>query len=217
MRKQATVARSTVVAARADSAARRCSAAASAPVRNSHSARCSSSAKVSSCRRSQRVLRQQCRAGDEIGERRGVGGRRLGALARDQVELGQLLALVARGDQGGAAIELIDDLEDRLLALLRRGVRREQPADPQMGLGALLLPGSANRRLPGRGRGGTVGALRAHDQAPADGLPEIARASPPPTPREPSPGASNSALLPRQASCCRASWVRAAGGSASRP
>ena len=88
-------ARSTVFAARLDSAARRCSASASAPVRNSHSARCSSSAKVSSCRRSQRVLRQQRRTGGEIGERRGVGGRGLGALARDQVELGQLLALVS--------------------------------------------------------------------------------------------------------------------------
>src|SRR5882757_416746 len=52
-RKHATVARSTVFAARFDSAARRCSASASAPVRNSHSPRCSSSAKVSSCRRSQ--------------------------------------------------------------------------------------------------------------------------------------------------------------------
>ena len=40
------------------------------------------------------VLRQQRRTGDEIGERRGVGRRGLGALARDQVELGQLLAFV---------------------------------------------------------------------------------------------------------------------------
>ncbi len=40
------------------------------------------------------ILRQQCRTGIEIGERRGICGRRLGALARDQVELGQLLTLV---------------------------------------------------------------------------------------------------------------------------
>ena len=43
------------------------------------------------------------------------------------------------GDQRGAAVELIDDLEDRLLPLLRRGMRREQPADPQMRLGARPL------------------------------------------------------------------------------
>ena len=41
------------------------------------------------------VVRQQCRTGGEIGERRGVGGRGLGAPARDQVELGELLALVS--------------------------------------------------------------------------------------------------------------------------
>ena len=41
------------------------------------------------------ILRQERRAGGEIGQRRGVGGRRLGALARDQVELGQLLALLS--------------------------------------------------------------------------------------------------------------------------
>ena len=38
-----------------------------------------------------------------------------------------MLALVACGDQLGAAVELIDDLEDRLLSLLGRDVRREQP------------------------------------------------------------------------------------------
>ena len=83
-----------------------------------------------------RVFRQQRRAGDEIGERRGVGGRGLGALAREQVELGQLLTLVSRGDQRGAAVELIDDLEDGLFASFRRGMRREQPADAQVRLGA---------------------------------------------------------------------------------
>ncbi len=80
-----------------------------------------------------RVFPEQRRAGDEIGERRGISGRRLRALARDQVELGQMLALVACGDQLGAAVELIDDLEDRLLPLLRRSMGREQPSDPEMG------------------------------------------------------------------------------------
>jgi hypothetical protein len=58
------------------------------------------------------------------------------ACARHQVELGQLLALVPCGEQRGAAVELIDDLEERRLPLLRRRVRHEQPADPEMGRGA---------------------------------------------------------------------------------
>src|SRR5882757_10697328 len=41
-----------------------------------------------------RVFRQQGRTGGQIGERRGVGGSGLGAPAREQVELGQLLSLV---------------------------------------------------------------------------------------------------------------------------
>ena len=64
------------------------------------------------------VVGQQCHTSDEIGERRGVGRRRFGAFARNQVQLGQLLALVLRCDQATAAVELIDDLEDRLLPLL---------------------------------------------------------------------------------------------------
>ncbi len=86
-----------------------------------------------------RILRQQGRTRGEIGERRGIGGRGLGALAREQVELGQLLALVPCGDQRGAAVELIDDLEDRILPLLRWCVGREQPADTQMRRDAQLL------------------------------------------------------------------------------
>ena len=43
-----------------------------------------------------------------------------------------VLAFVLFGDQHGATIELIDDLEDRLLALLRRSVRGEQPPDSQV-------------------------------------------------------------------------------------
>ena len=40
------------------------------------------------------VLGQHRRAGAEIGERRGIGRRRLGAPAGQQIELGQLLAFV---------------------------------------------------------------------------------------------------------------------------
>lgn len=49
------------------------------------------------------------------------------ALASDQVELGQLLPLVRRGDQSRAPVELIDDLEDRLLPLLGGSARDEKP------------------------------------------------------------------------------------------
>src|SRR5215470_18926345 len=69
-----------------------------------------------------RVVRQQCRPGTEIGERRGVGRGRLGMRARNQVELGQLLTFFDGGDTRRATVELIDDVEDRLLPLLERGV-----------------------------------------------------------------------------------------------
>ena len=75
------------------------------------------------------VLRHQRGAGDQIVQRRGVGRGRLRALASGQVELCELLALVLRRHQRRAAVELVDDLEDRLVALFRWRVRREQPAD----------------------------------------------------------------------------------------
>jgi hypothetical protein len=86
-----------------------------------------------------RIVRQQSCASDQIRERRSVGCRGLGALARDQVEFGQLLAFLSSGDQGDPTVELVDDLEDGLLALLCGGVRHEQPAYSQMGFGAQLF------------------------------------------------------------------------------
>ena len=82
-----------------------------------------------------RVARQQGRAGDEVGQRRGVGGRGLGAPARNQVQLGEPLALVARADERGPAIELADDLEDalidaRLAGSARRAAARWRGAPP---------------------------------------------------------------------------------------
>ena len=119
------------------------------------------------------VVRQQRRTGDQILQRRGVGRRSLGALAGDQVELGQLLALVSRGDQGRAAVELIDDVEDRLLPLLGRDVRREQPPDSKVRLVA--------QRLRDQRIGGflnaivdeLVGAFQVLDQLQTNGVPEI--------------------------------------------
>ena len=92
------------------------SAAASSPVRNSHSARWNSNANMSSYRRSQQSSASSARQRrDTSAPRRRPSS--LGALAGDQVELGQLLALVA-DVISAAAVELVDDLEDRLLALL---------------------------------------------------------------------------------------------------
>ena len=119
------------------------------------------------------VLRQQCRASDQIVERRGVGRGRLGALARYQVELGQLLAFFARGDQRRAAVELVDDLEDRLLPLLRRRVCHQQPADPQMVRCARCL---RDQRIGGFLHAvvdKSVGAVQAHNQLLTDRLPKV--------------------------------------------
>lgn len=85
------------------------------------------------------IVAQLLRSGGEIGERRGVGRRRPGALASQQVEFGQLLAFVLVADQRGPAIELSRDLEDRFLALFLGRLRDEKPADPQMGIGARCL------------------------------------------------------------------------------
>jgi hypothetical protein len=72
-----------------------------------------------------RVIEQKGRAASEIRQRGAVGGRSLRALAGDQVQLCQLLAFIIRSHQGRAAVELIDDLVDRLLSLRGRCVRRE--------------------------------------------------------------------------------------------
>ena len=72
-------------------------------------------------------------------QRRQVGRGRLGALPSDQVELRQLLLLVARREQPSTAVELIDDFEDRLLALFRRCERCEQSADSEVSFSALMF------------------------------------------------------------------------------
>ena len=124
------------------------------------------------------VFRQQCRTGDQILQRRGVCSRGLGALARKQIELGQLLALVSRGDQGRAAVELIDDVEDHLLPLLGRYVRRELSPYSKMRLVAQLL---RDQRIGGFLNAivdELVGAFQVLDQLQTNGVPEI-RTGPP--------------------------------------
>ena len=154
------------------------------------------------------IFRQQRRTGGEIGERRGVGGRGLGALARDQIELGQLLALVCvEVIKRGAAVELIDDLEDRLLPLLAEACAPRAASRSGDAPRRALLPGSANRRPPERGRGRTgrrlPGARPTPDGRPAT-EPRATCSSEVPRTIE---SVVISAMLPRQASCCNAFCV----------
>src|SRR6266576_4026032 len=71
-----------------------------------------------------RVFLQQRRACDEIGQRRGIRGRRLRALACGQVEYGQLFALVACLDQLSATVLLFFfQAEDGIRDLYVTGVQ----------------------------------------------------------------------------------------------
>ena len=119
------------------------------------------------------VLRQQGATRSEVGQRRGVGVSILGTLARDQVELGQLLALVLRRDQRDTAVELIDDLVDDLLAFILWRVRREQSADSQVRIGAQWFRDQRVRSLLDSVVHKTVGALQALDQLQANRLPQL--------------------------------------------
>jgi hypothetical protein len=83
-----------------------------------------------------------------------------------------LLALVSCGDQGGSAVELIDDLEDLLLPLLGRDVRREQSPDSQVRLDALLLRDQRIGGLLNAIVDKLVGARQALNQLLTDGLPQ---------------------------------------------
>jgi hypothetical protein len=49
------------------------------------------------------------------------------------MDLRHPLALLWRGDQRGASIELARDLENDLFALVGRRMRQEQPSDPEVG------------------------------------------------------------------------------------
>ncbi len=64
--------------------------------------------------------------------RRDVGGRSLGALRRDSIELGELVALGFRLDQTRAQIQVIDDFEDVVLQILGGRVARQDATDAQM-------------------------------------------------------------------------------------
>ncbi len=82
------------------------------------------------------ILRQQARTGAEIGERRGIGGRGLGAFAGQQVQFGHALPFLPRLDHANAAIELVDDLEDPVRDRLGRQIGSQDAANAQVGRGA---------------------------------------------------------------------------------
>ena len=98
------------------------------------------------------ILRQERRTGIEIGEGRRVGGGGLGAPPRDQVELCELVPLLFVGDQRATAVELIDDLEDRLFPTSRKAFARREAVLSGDGPRRGPRPGSANRRPPALGR-----------------------------------------------------------------
>src|ERR1700723_3539357 len=56
----------------------------------------------------------------------------MGALAGNQIEFGELLALFWSRHQGRRAIELVDNLEDGLVQLAGRRMSDQDPADPQV-------------------------------------------------------------------------------------
>ena len=118
------------------------------------------------------ILREQRRTGSQVGERRGVRGRGLGPLPRDQVEFGKLVSLVPCSDEGSAAVELIDDVEDRVPPLLRRRVCHEQAADPQMLDGLIALGDKRIGRLLNAIVQEPVGALQPQHEPGPDRFPE---------------------------------------------
>ena len=118
------------------------------------------------------ALRQQGTAGQEILQSRGIRGCRLGPPSRHEVELGHLLALLLRHDQRRAAVELVHDFKDVLFEVLRRRLRREQPADPEMRHGALAFVDERISRLLDTVVDERVGPVRADDQSSADGVPQ---------------------------------------------
>jgi len=78
-------------------------------------------------------------AGPEILERRVICCREFRAPACDQIQFCDALAILNRGDEMGAPVELIDDLKYRLLTFFSGRALGEEHSDAQMSLGTLLL------------------------------------------------------------------------------
>src|SRR6202040_303289 len=101
-----------------------------------------------------------------------LGGCRLGALSGDEVELGNLLALLLPGDQRRAAVELVHDLKDVLFEIIRPGPCREQSTNPKMRHCTLAFGDERISRLLDSVVDEYVCVLRAEDEAGPDRLPE---------------------------------------------
>jgi hypothetical protein len=84
-----------------------------------------------------------------------------------------LLALVLCGDQGLAAVELIDNLDYRFLLLLPRRLRHEQSADPQMRFRAPILRNEGVGSFLHPVMDKPVGASRTLHKLLADSFPQI--------------------------------------------
>ena len=83
----------------------------------------------------------------EVLERRRVGIGRQGALAGDQVELGQLTSLLRLDHASDREVEMVDDVEDTSLALFGRDRGFEQPPDPQVRVHPLCFGEQRGHRL----------------------------------------------------------------------
>ena len=119
------------------------------------------------------IFREHCLAGGEMGERHGKGRCQLGAATGQQVQLGQLLPLRGRGNQGSAAVELADNFENVFLDCLRRGPRREQSANAQMGCGPFSLRDQRVGRLLKAVVDKPIGACLGFYQFLTDGRPQV--------------------------------------------
>src|SRR5262245_54901923 len=120
------------------------------------------------------VVRQQLPAEDQISKCHSVRRRCLGALSSEQVERGQLFALLPGSYQDGAAVELIDDVKDALFALLGRCVLEEQPSDSKMLFGPRFFRDQRIGSLVDAVVYESVGAVETLDEPVAHRLPEIA-------------------------------------------
>src|SRR5262249_34351586 len=119
------------------------------------------------------VLRQKRRPGNQIPECRRVSSRCFGALSRDQIKLGDLLAFVLRRDQFGAPVELSDDVEDHLFASDLWDARDEQPAYSEVSLGAHVFRDQGVRCLSDAIMEEPVGMVRAQEEACPHRLPKL--------------------------------------------
>src|SRR3984893_11210892 len=93
-------------------------------------------------------------------------------LACKQIELSNLLALLWRCDQRGAAIQLIYNIEYLFIALVRCGLGREQSADSKVSQGPLVFGDQRIGSLLDAVMDEHVSAVGAIDETGADRMPE---------------------------------------------